>query len=182
MKEIIQNTENLMLKVIDSLKRDLGTVSTGRANPNLLDTVKVESYGSYMPLKQVSSVSVSDSSTLVVQAWDKNMVSHIEKAIIAANLGLNPMIDGMTIRINIPKLSEERRKDLCKIVKRYGEDKKVAIRNIRKDSMDSIKKKAKEVSEDLVRDTEKNIQDLTDKYCKNVDELVSIKEKELLKN
>lgn len=180
MQEILHNTENLMIKAIDSLKRDLGTVSTGRANPNLLDTVKVESYGSYMPLKQVANVSVSDSSTIVVQAWDKSTVSHIEKAIIAANLGLNPMVDGMTIRINIPKLSEERRKELCKVVKRYGEDKKVAIRNARKDGLESIKKIAKEHSEDLVKDTEKEVQNLTDKYCKNVDDLVAIKEKDLL--
>lgn len=180
MQEILHNTENLMIKAIDSLKRDLGTVSTGRANPNLLDTVKVESYGSYMPLKQVANVSVSDSSTIIVQAWDKSTVSHIEKAIIAANLGLNPMVDGMTIRINIPKLSEERRKELCKVVKRYGEDKKVAIRNARKDGLESIKKIAKEHSEDLVKDTEKEVQNLTDKYCKNVDDLVAIKEKDLL--
>ena len=144
MQEILTNTESLMIKAIESLKRDLGTVSTGRANPNLLDTVKVESYGSYMPLKQVANVSVSDSSTIVVQAWDKSTVPHIEKAIIAANLGLNPMADGMTIRINIPKLSEERRKELCKVVKRYGEDKKIAIRNARKDGLEAIKKIAKE--------------------------------------
>jgi ribosome recycling factor len=180
MQEILSNTENLMIKAIESLKRDLGTVSTGRANPNLLDTVKVESYGSYMPLKQVANVSVSDSSTIVVQAWDKSTVSHIEKAIIAANLGLNPMTDGMTIRINIPKLSEERRKELCKVVKRYGEDKKIAIRNARKDGLESIKKIAKEHSEDLVKDTEKEIQNLTDKYCKNVEDLVAVKEKDLL--
>lgn len=180
MQEILTNTENLMIKAIESLKRDLGTVSTGRANPNLLDTVKVESYGSYMPLKQVASVSVSDSSTIVVQAWDKSTVSHIEKAIIAANLGLNPMVDGMTIRINIPKLSEERRKELCKVVKRYGEDKKIAIRNARKEGLENIKKIAKEHSEDLVKDTEKEVQNLTDKYCKNVDDLVAIKEKDLL--
>lgn len=180
MQEILHNTENLMIKAIDSLKRDLGTVSTGRANPSLLDTVKVESYGSYMPLKQVASVSVSDSTTIVVQAWDKSTVSHIEKAIIAANLGLNPMVDGMTIRINIPKLSEERRKELCKVVKRYGEDKKIAIRNARKEGLENIKKIAKEHSEDLVKDTEKEVQNLTDKYCKNVDDLVAIKEKDLL--
>ncbi|MBO4956687.1 MAG: ribosome recycling factor [Rickettsiales bacterium] len=180
MQEILTNTESLMIKAIESLKRDLGTVSTGRANPNLLDTVKVESYGSYMPLKQVANVSVSDSSTIVVQAWDKSTVPHIEKAIIAANLGLNPMADGMTIRINIPKLSEERRKELCKVVKRYGEDKKIAIRNARKDGLEAIKKIAKEHSEDLVKDTEKEVQNLTDKYCKNVDDLVTIKEKDLL--
>ncbi|MBR2141405.1 MAG: ribosome recycling factor [Rickettsiales bacterium] len=180
MENILNSTKSLMEKAIESLKRDLGTVSTGRANPSLLDTVKVESYGSYMPLKQVASVSVSDSSTIVVQAWDKGTVSHIEKAIIAANLGLNPMVDGMLIRINIPKLSEERRKELCKIVKRYGEDKKIAIRNARKDGLESIKKVAKEFSEDLVRDNEGKIQEFTDKYCKMVDDLVSIKEKDLL--
>ena len=180
MEEIISNTNELMQKAVESLKRDLGTVSTGRANANLLDTVKVESYGTIMPLKQVANVSVSDATTLLVSVWDKSMVSHVEKGIIAANLGLNPMVDGMSIRINIPKLSEERRKELCKIVKKYGEDKKIAIRNVRKDSLEKIKKIAKEYSEDLVKDKEKDVQNLTDKYCKNIDELVEIKEKDLL--
>ena len=180
MEEIINNTNELMQKAVESLKRDLGTVSTGRANANLLDTVKVESYGTIMPLKQVANVSVSDATTLLVSVWDKSMVSHVEKGIIAANLGLNPMVDGMSIRINIPKLSEERRKELCKIVKKYGEDKKIAIRNVRKDSLEKIKKIAKEYSEDLVKDKEKDVQNLTDKYCKNIDELVEIKEKDLL--
>lgn len=180
MEDIIKLADDLMNKAIESLKRDLGTVSTGRANVNLLDTVKVESYGTLMPLKQVANVSVSDATTLLISVWDKSMVSHVEKAIIAANLGLNPMIDGMSIRINIPKLSEERRKELCKIVKKYGEDKKIAIRNIRKDSLEKIKKIAKEYSEDLVKDNEKRIQDLTDKYCKNSDDLVALKEKDLL--
>ena len=180
MEEIINVANDLMNKAIESLKRDLGTVSTGRANVNLLDTVKVESYGTFMPLKQVANVSVSDATSLLISVWDKSMVSHVEKAIIAANLGLNPMVDGMSIRINIPKLSEERRKELCKIVKKYGEDKKIAIRNIRKDSLEKIKKIAKEYSEDLVKDNEKRIQDLTDKYCKNSDDLVALKEKDLL--
>ena len=180
MEEIINNTNELMQKVVESLKRDLGTVSTGRANANLLDTVKVESYGTIMPLKQVANVSVSDATTLLVSVWDKSMVSHVEKGIIAANLGLNPMVDGMSIRINIPKLSEERRKELCKIVKKYGEDKKIAVRNVRKDSLEKIKKIAKEYSEDLVKDKEKDVQNLTDKYCKSIDELVATKEKDLL--
>ena len=180
MEDIIKLADDLMNKAIESLKRDLGTVSTGRANVNLLDTVKVESYGTLMPLKQVANVSVSDATTLLISVWDKSMVSHVEKAIIAANLGLNPMVDGISIRINIPKLSEERRKELCKIVKKYGEDKKIAIRNIRKDSLEKIKKIAKEYSEDLVKDNEKRIQDLTDKYCKNSDDLVALKEKDLL--
>ena len=180
MEEIINNTNELMQKVVESLKRDLGTVSTGRANANLLDTVKVESYGTIMPLKQVANVSVSDATTLLVSVWDKSMVSHVEKGIIAANLGLNPMVDGMSIRINIPKLSEERRKELCKIVKKYGEDKKIAVRNVRKDSLEKIKKIAKEYSEDLVKDKEKDVQNLTDKYCKSIDELVETKEKFLL--
>ena len=180
MEEIINNTNELMQKAVESLKRDLGTVSTGRANANLLDTVKVESYGTIMPLKQVANVSVSDATTLLVSVWDKSMVSHVEKGIIAANLGLNPMVDGMSIRINIPKLSEERRKELCKIVKKYGEDKKIAVRNVRKDSLEKIKKIAKEYSEDLVKDKEKDVQNLTDKYCKSIDDLVAMKEKDLL--
>jgi ribosome recycling factor len=180
MQEILKNTDVLMQKATESLKRDLLTISTGRATPTLLDTVRVDSYGSFVPLNQVSNVSVSDASTLFIQVWDKSLVSRVEKAIIEANLGFNPAVDGMSIRINVPKLSEERRREMCKIAKKYGEDKKIAVRNIRKDSLEQIKKIKKDFSEDLVKDTESGVQNLTDKYCKNIDELVSTKEKDLL--
>ncbi len=181
MQEILQKAEDLMQKAAESLHKDLATISTGRANPSLLDPVRVESYGgAIVPLKQVANVSATDSSTLFIQIWDKGLVTKVEKGITAANLGLNPIVDGMGIRINIPKLSEERRKEMCKIAKKYGEDKKIAIRNIRKDSLESIKKIKKEFSEDLVKDTEKEVQNLTDKYCKNCDDAVEAKEKELL--
>jgi ribosome recycling factor len=179
-QEIIKNTEILMQRAVESLKRDLTTISTGRATPTLLDTVKVDSYGSYLPLNQVSNISVSDASTLFIQVWDKSLVSAVEKGIIAANLGFNPMVDGMSIRINVPKLSEERRKEMCKTAKRYGEDKKVVVRNIRKDSLEQVKKIKKDFSEDLVKDTENDIQNLTDKSCKIMDDLVSAKEKDLM--
>lgn len=180
MQEILDNTDSLMQKAVEALKRDLATVSTGRAMPSLLDTVKVEAYGNFVPLNQLSNISVSDSSTLLIQVWDRSMVSHVEKGIQNANLGFNPMIDGTSIRINIPKLSEERRKELCKIVRRYGEDKKIAVRNVRKDALEKIKKVKKDFSEDFVKDTEDNIQKLTDKHVKDIDSLVSIKEKDLL--
>lgn len=180
MQEIINNIDVLMQKAIESLKRDLASVSTGRAVPSLLDTVRVECYGNFVPISQVANVSVSDSSTLFVQVWDKSVVSHVEKAILNANLGFNPMVEGTSMRINIPKLSEERRKELCKIVKKYGEDKKIVIRNIRKDALEKIKKVKKDFSEDLIKDTEKKVQDLTDKYVKNVDEIIVVKEKDLM--
>lgn len=180
MQEILNNTDSLMSKAIDTLKRDLATVNTGRATPSLLDTIRIECYGSFMPLNQMSNVSVLDSSTLLIQVWDRSMVSHVEKGIQNANLGFNPMVDGTSIRINIPKLSEERRKELCKIVKRYGEDRKIAVRNIRKDSLEKIKKIKKDFSEDFVKDSENKVQELTDKHTKNIDLLVSAKEKDLL--
>lgn len=180
MQEILNNTDNLMLKAVEALKRDLATVNTGRATPSLLDTIRVECYGNFMPLNQVSNVSVLDSSTLLIQVWDRSMISHVEKGIQNANLGFNPMVDGTSIRINIPKLSEERRKELCKIVKRYGEDKKIAVRNVRKDSLEKIKKIKKDFSEDFVKDSEDKIQELTDKHIKNIDLLVASKENDLL--
>lgn len=180
MKEIIDNTNILMQKVVESLKRDLATVSTGRATPSLLDTVRVECYGNFMPLNQLANVSVADSSTLLIQVWDKSNVTPTEKAILSADLGFNPMVDGLNIRINVPKLSEERRRDMCKIVKRYGEDKKVAIRGVRKDSLEQVKKQKKDVSEDLIRSTENKVQELTDRYVKEIDELVTLKEKDLM--
>lgn len=180
MQEILNNTDSLMSKAIDILKRDLATVNTGRATPSLLDTIRIECYGNFMPLNQMSNVSVLDSSTLLIQVWDRSMVSHVEKGIQNANLGFNPMVDGTSIRINIPKLSEERRKELCKIVKRYGEERKIAVRNIRKDSLEKIKKIKKDFSEDFAKDSENKVQELTDKHTKNIDLLVSAKEKDLL--
>ena len=165
------------------LKRDLDSISTGRANPNLLDAVKVEAYGSFVPLLQVASISIPDVSTISVQAWDKAMVKSIEKAIINSNLGFNPMIDGQVLRIVIPRLSEERRRDLVKLAKKYGEDKKVAIRNSRRDVLDDFKKQEKELSasKDDVHSVTDMVQKITDEYIKKIDDLALLKEKELMK-
>ena len=172
-----------MEDVMSFLKRDLDSISTGRATPALLDSVKVEAYGSFMPLSQVASVSVADASTISVQAWDKSMVKPIEKAIINANLGFNPMTDGQLIRIIIPRLSEERRRELVKLAKKYGEDKKVAVRNCRRDVLDEFKRNEKELgaSKDQIHSVGDVVQKITDDFVKKIDDAVLVKEKELMK-
>jgi ribosome recycling factor len=141
-----------MEDTIGFLKKDLDSISTGRANPALLDPVKVEAYGNFVSLSQVASISAADSAMIVVQVWDKGMIKNVEKAIINSNLGFNPQIDGQNIRISIPKLSEERRHELVKLAKKYGEDKKIIIRNNRRDILDEFKKREKElgVSKDQI--------------------------------
>lgn len=179
--DLVDKSRKKMEDIMSFLKRDLDSISTGRANPALLDTVKVEAYGDFMPLLQVASISVPDASTIAVQAWDKSMVKPIEKGIIAANLGFNPMIDGQVLRISIPKLSEERRKELVKLAKKYGEDKKVAVRNARRDVLDDFKKREKEFSKDDAHSFADIIQKLTDEYVKKIDDTILVKEKEVMK-
>ncbi len=181
--ELSSKASKKMDDIMSFLKRDLDSISTGRANPALLDTVRVEAYGDFMPLLQVASISVPDASTISVQAWDKSMVKPIEKAIINANLGFNPMIDGQVLRISIPKLSEERRKDLVKLAKKYGEDKKVAVRNARRDILDEFKRREKELgaSKDDAHSFSDVIQKITDDHIKKIDDAVLVKEKELMK-
>ena len=162
MENIFNNAKNSMEKTIMALKKDLNSVSTGRASPNLLDTVRVEAYGNFVPLNQIANVSVPDASTISIQPWDKSMVNPINKAIMDANLGFTPKIDGTILRISIPKLTEERRKELVKLVKKYGEDKKVSVRNDRRDAMDEIKKQKTSVSEDEIKRANDKIQ-----TCKN---------------
>ena len=181
MENIFSNAKNSMEKTIMALKKDLNSVSTGRASPNLLDTVRVEAYGNFVPLNQIANVSVPDASTISIQPWDKSMVNLINTAIMDANLGFTPKIDGTILRINIPKLTEERRKELVKLVKKYGEDKKVSVRNDRRDAMDEIKKQKTSVSEDEVKRANDKIQTLTDEYTKKIDDMVAEKEKEILK-
>ena len=181
MENIFDNAKNSMEKTISALKKDLNSVSTGRASPNLLDTVRVEAYGNFVPLNQIANVSVPDASTISIQPWDKSMVNPINKAIMDANLGFTPKIDGTILRINIPKLTEERRKELVKLVKKYGEDKKVSVRNDRRDAMDEIKKQKTSVSEDEIKRANDKIQTLTDEYTKKIDDTVAEKEKEILK-
>jgi len=179
MSEFYNKAKDGMAKSIDSLKRDLGSISTGRATPSLLDTIRVDYYGSLMPLTQVANISVPEATTLSVQVWSKDMVSAVEKAISNSNLGFNPRVDGQLIRINIPKLSEERRRELCKLVKKYGEDKKVSIRNVRRDIIDSVKDA--EISEDDTKRAKDDIQKCTDEYIKLIDEMTKVKEVDIMK-
>jgi len=171
-----------MSKTIDVLKSDFATVRAGRANPGVLDKLTVEHYGSAMPINQLASISVPEPRMLAIQPWDKSALKAIEKAILASDLGINPQNDGSVIRLVFPQLTEERRKDLTKQVKKMGEDAKVAIRNIRRDAVDTFKKQQKksEITEDDLKVLEKDIQDATDKYCKEIDTETSKKEKELM--
>lgn len=181
--ELTDKTRKKMEDTMNSLKRDMDSISTGRATPNLLDPVKVEVYGSFMPLSQVASVSVPEATTLSIQVWDRENLRAVEKAIINSNLGFNPLVDGMTIRIMIPKLSEERRREMVKLAKKYGEDKKVAVRNVRRDALDDFKKKEKELaaSKDQIHSFNDIVQKITDEFIKKIDDVIVAKEKELMK-
>ena len=174
--------ERRMAGALDSLKGDLSGLRTGRANVALLDPVQVEVYGSLMPLNQVATVSVPESRMLSVQVWDRANVNAVEKGIARANLGLNPMLDGQTLRLPLPDLTEERRKDLAKLAGQYAEKAKVAIRNVRRDGMEMLKvdEKKKEISEDERKRLEDEIQAMTDKHIAEVDKAAETKEKEIL--
>ncbi|NCP18256.1 MAG: ribosome recycling factor [Erythrobacter sp.] len=174
--------ERRMQGAVDSLKGDLGGLRTGRANTSLLDPVQVEVYGSMMPLNQVATVSAPEPRMLSVQVWDKGNVSAVEKGIAHANLGLNPMQDGQTLRIPMPDLTEERRRDLAKLAGKYAENAKIAIRNVRRDGMEALKEdeKKKEISEDDRKRSEDEVQKLTDKYTAEADAAAEAKEKEIM--
>ena len=174
--------ERRMKGAVESLKGDLSGLRTGRANTSLLDPVVVEVYGSMMPLNQVATVSAPEPRMLSVQVWDKANVNSVEKGIAKANLGLNPMQDGQTIRLPMPDLTEERRKDLAKLAGEYGEKGKIAIRNVRRDGMEALKEdeKKKEISEDDRKRSEDEVQKLTDKYVAETDEAVEKKTQEIL--
>ena len=171
-----------MLKTIEVVKANYASVRAGRANAGVLDRITVEYYGSPTPLNQVAAISSPDPRTLVIQPWDGSLLKAVEKAIQTSDLGINPQNDGRVIRLAFPQLTEERRRELTKQVKKYGEEGKVAVRNIRRDAMDEIKKKTKksELTEDDQKNLEKELQDLTDKRCKEIDELTAKKEKELM--
>lgn len=181
-KQLIEELKVRMDKAIKVLEHDLKGLRTGRASVNLLDPITVEAYGDRMPLSQVATISSSDARMLIVQVWDKAMVKPVEKAIADANLGLNPSSDGQNIRLPIPPLSEERRKELAKLAGKYGENTKVAIRNVRRDGMDDLKKleKAGKVSEDELHTVGDEVQKLTDKEIENVDKIVKAKEQEII--
>lgn len=171
-----------MEKAINQLKKEFVSIRTGRANPLILDKVMVEYYGVPTPLRQMSQVSVQDGTTLVITPYDKTILKEIEKALAKADLGVNPNSDGIVVRLVFPPLTADKRKEICKDVKKVCEDTKVAIRNIRRDMTDELKKveKAENLSEDLVKDNQDKIQKLTDKYIKISDELAAEKEKEVL--
>jgi len=180
--EIKNDADTRMGKSIESLKTDLAKIRTGRAHTSLLDTVMVPYYGSDVPLSQVANVSVSDARTLSVSPWEKDMIATIEKAIMSSDLGLNPTTVGMTMRVPLPALTEERRKDLIKVVRKEGENARIAVRNIRRDALGDVKSllKEKEISEDDDRKAADQIQKITDKRIAGIDELLSVKEKELM--
>ena len=171
-----------MGKALDHLAEEFGAVRAGRANAKVLDRITVEYYGSETPLNGVATISTPDARTLVVQPWDTSLLREIEKAIQMSDLGINPQNDGKVVRLVFPQLTEERRKDLTKQVKKYAEDAKVAMRNIRRDGMDYIKKlkKNSEITEDEQKKAEKDLQDLLDKYIKQADDALAAKEKELM--
>jgi ribosome recycling factor len=181
-KEIYRDVEERMAKAIAALKSDFNSVRAGRANPALLDRLNVEYYGTLTPIKQMANISAPEPRLLVIQAWDKSAVPDIEKAILKSDLGLTPNNDGTVIRLAIPQLTEERRTELVKIVRRKAEEGKVAIRNIRRDANDLIKamQKSGELSEDEERRSQEEIQKITDRHIKLVDEQLSLKEAEIM--
>ena len=180
--ELKNNTESRMKKTVGSFTEALQSIRAGRANTTLLDKIHVEYYGQQTPINQVASLSAPEPRLLSIQPWDASLIPEIEKAILKSDLGITPSNDGKIIRLVIPQLTEERRKDLTKLVGKYAEEAKVSIRNIRRDAMEEIKKaeKSKEISEDDKSSYEEDIQKLTDKYTKEVDKVAENKEKELM--
>jgi len=174
--------EEKMKKTISVLESEMKAVRAGRANPGILDKVSVEYYGAPSPLTQIANVSVPDARTILIQPWDASILSEVEKAILKSDIGITPNNDGKSIRLNFPPLTEERRKELVKGIRKKGEDSKVAIRSIRRDAMEDAKvqKKNGEITEDDVKNLEKDIQKLTDNYIKDIDAIIAAKEKEVM--
>lgn len=182
MNQIVKDARHRMDVTIENFRQEIAKIRTGKATTALLDGVKVDYYGAMTPLNQVANVSVLDPHTLSITPWDKSMVQPIEKAILTADLGLNPASDGTNIRVPIPPLNEERRKELVKLVKKFGEDAKVAVRNVRRDANDHLKKeeKDKKISEDELKRLEDEVQKITDEHTEKIDELIEHKEKEIM--
>ena len=181
MQELLKPYEDKMNKTLDVLQSEYGTIRAGRANPHVLDRIKVDYYGTPTPLQQVGNISVPEARMIVIQPWEKKMIREIEKAIQMSDIGINPNNDGSSIRLVFPELTEERRKELAKDVKKKGEAAKVAVRNIRRDGNDALKKlKGTDVSEDEIKDLEEELQKTTDKYVKEVDKAVEVKTKEVM--
>lgn len=182
MQQVISNAEERMNKSVGATERDFLSVRAGRANPGILDKVVVDYYGVPTPVNQMAAVSVVEARTLLIQPWDASTLKSIEKAISTSDIGINPNNDGRAIRLNFPPLTEERRKELAKEVRKMSEEGKVAVRAVRRDAMEKIKalKKEGSITEDDVQSGEKKIQALTDKYCKEIDELTAAKESEIM--
>ena len=178
---VISQMEGAMKERLARMAKDLGAVRTGRANPMMLESVKVEAYGSLVPLKQVAAVSVPEARTLEVRPWDPSTLQDLEKALQKADLGAMPQNDGKMLRISLPMMTEERRKDLVKMVKKLGEEFKVGVRNDRQDGLNKLKKsfQAKEITEDALRGYEQRVQKLTDSFTKQIDDSIAAKEKEI---
>lgn len=182
LNDIYKSAEEKMGKALDALDHEFTGLRTGRASVALIDGVQVEAYGSRMPLKQVATISTPDARSLVIQPFDKGMTAAVEKALLAANLGMTPNNDGKVIRLNIPPLTEERRKDLVKMAKKYAEDARISIRNVRRHANDEVKKLEKDnvIAEDETERATKHVQELTDKYVKIVDTDLVKKEKDIM--
>jgi ribosome recycling factor len=182
MHQLIKDAKGRMDKSIEALRNELAKIRTGKATTVLLDSIRVDYYGNMVPLNQVGNVSVLDAHTLSITPWEKQMVQVIDKAILEANLGLNPISDGTNLKIPIPPLNEERRKELVKLVRKFGEDSKIAIRNVRRDTNDHLKREQKEkkLSEDQMHDAEGEVQKLTDEHIKLIDDTLKHKEKEIM--
>ncbi|MFW3653351.1 ribosome recycling factor [Vagococcus fluvialis] len=179
---VLNEAKEKMTKSEENLTRELGQIRAGRANASLLDRIQVEYYGVPTPLNQIAGISIPEARVLMITPFDKSALENIEKAILASDIGISPTNDGSIIRLVIPQLTEERRKELAKEVSKYGENAKVAVRNIRRDAIDELKKleKSKDISEDELHTLEKDVQDITDASTKNIDAIVSSKEEELL--
>jgi ribosome recycling factor len=178
--KLLNDTKGQMQKAIEHLEAELAKIRAGRANPAMLEGVHADYYGTNTPLNQIANISTTDAKTIVIQPWEKSMLVPIEKAIMLANLGFTPANDGVVIRINLPPLTEERRKDLVKKTKAEGEHGKVSVRNLRRDANEYLKKESKSVPEDVIKDLEGKIQQLTDQFIVLVDKHVDAKEKEIM--
>lgn len=179
---VLKEAEEKMKSALQATRRELASIRTGRANPSLLDRITVDYYGTPTPLTQLASISVPEARLLVVQPWDKSVMKEIEKAILSSDLGLTPNSDGQVLRIQIPQLTEERRKDLARVARNEAENKRVAVRNVRRDANEALKQLEKDgvISEDECRRAQTQVQELTDKYVAEIDELLAAKEKEIL--
>jgi ribosome recycling factor len=181
-QNVISEAEQLMKKTIDRLNGDLSTVRTGRASPALLDSVRVNYYGQMVPVQQVGNVVVAEARTIEIRPWDMSVLAELEKAIKAANIGVNPNNDGKIVRLVFPPLTEDRRKDLVKLVKKLAEDFRVSLRNERRDAIEKIKlaEKSKEITQDQQKQAEEKITGITNGFIKKIDEIIAVKEKEIL--